>query len=313
VAMGCTKNATTMTLDANWRWAHKKGCEPECSGKDNCVSNDGHWTDQCIRDTNTGLPNCSCVLEGVGEKEWETNYGIRSEEPGSVNITLVAGPSTTSTVGVRTFLLSPVPCPNSSEPCPRPNTSGYEQFSLLNREFTFTVDVSRLPCGVAGKLQLIDMEPTGDFGTGEYPGNTAGASYGTGYCNAKCANDVRWIKGSPNQLRSEVVGHADLNGYLGSCCTEFELFEGNAYANAFRSHSCRWCPPTPAHGVLLPPAPTSTRHTRRKIDACTSSATALPPTFAAPARAPVPTHTLSGSLPPHTIPMRLRATRTCGT
>ena len=44
-----------MTLDANWRWAHKQGCEPGGSGKDNCVADSGAWTDQCIQDPHTGM------------------------------------------------------------------------------------------------------------------------------------------------------------------------------------------------------------------------------------------------------------------
>lgn len=59
--------------------------------------------------------------------------------------------------------------------------SKYEMFKLLNQEFTFTVDVSNMPCGLNGALYFVNM--AADGGTGEY-GNPAGANYGVGYCDA---------------------------------------------------------------------------------------------------------------------------------
>merc|ERR1719211_170342 len=55
-------------------------------------------------------------------------------------------------------------------------------FYLPNKEFTFDVDVSNLPCGLNGALYFVEMDEAG----GKYPTNTAGASYGTGYCDAQC-------------------------------------------------------------------------------------------------------------------------------
>jgi cellulose 1,4-beta-cellobiosidase len=34
-------------------------------------------------------------------------------------------------------------------------------FKLLNREFTFDVDVSNLPCGLNGALYFVEMEKDG--------------------------------------------------------------------------------------------------------------------------------------------------------
>ena len=53
------------------------------------------------------------------------------------------------------------------------------RFKLKNREFTFDVDASQLPCGLNGALYFVEMDEDG--GTSKYPGNTAGANYGTGY------------------------------------------------------------------------------------------------------------------------------------
>ena len=31
-----------------------------------------------------------------------------------------------------------------------------------------------------------------------YPGNSAGPAYGTGYCDAQCPHDIKWINGEAN-------------------------------------------------------------------------------------------------------------------
>ena len=51
-------------------------------------------------------------------------------------------------------------------------------FNLLNKEFTFDVDVSNLPCGLNGALYFVEM--LRDGGLSEYPTNDCGAAYGTG-------------------------------------------------------------------------------------------------------------------------------------
>jgi cellulose 1,4-beta-cellobiosidase len=75
-------------------------------------------------------------------------------------------------------------------------------FTLLNREFSFDVDVSTLPCGLNGALYFVQMQSDG--GSAQYPGNKAGAKYGTGYCDAQCphnsfiwgqANTLNWTNG----------------------------------------------------------------------------------------------------------------------
>lgn len=62
------------------------------------------------------------------------------------------------------------------------DNSKYEMFKLLNKEFTIDVDESNMPCGVNGALYFVEMLEDG--GLGEFPTDKAGASYGTGYCDA---------------------------------------------------------------------------------------------------------------------------------
>jgi cellulose 1,4-beta-cellobiosidase len=54
----------------------------------------------------------------------------------------------------------------------------YQMFNLIGKEFTFDVDVSKLPCGLNGALYFVEM--AADGGKAKYSGNKAGAKYGTG-------------------------------------------------------------------------------------------------------------------------------------
>ena len=69
----------------------------------------------------------------------------------------------------------------------------YQMFKLLNKEFTFDVDVSKLPCGLNGALYLIEMDEDG--GMSRFSSNKAGAKYGTGYCDTQCPHDIKFING----------------------------------------------------------------------------------------------------------------------
>jgi cellulose 1,4-beta-cellobiosidase len=53
----------------------------------------------------------------------------------------------------------------------------YQMFNLINKEFTFDVDVSNLPCGLNGALYFVEMAADGGINKGN---NKAGAKYGTG-------------------------------------------------------------------------------------------------------------------------------------
>jgi cellulose 1,4-beta-cellobiosidase len=55
-------------------------------------------------------------------------------------------------------------------------------FKLKNKEFTFTVNVSSLDCGINGALYFVQMDRDG--GKSKFSGDNAGAQYGTGYCDA---------------------------------------------------------------------------------------------------------------------------------
>lgn len=98
----------------------------------------------------------------------------------------------------------------------------YELFQMLNMEFSFDVDVSKLVCGMNGALYLSEMKATG----GRSARNPAGAAYGTGYCNAQCPR-LAWIDGEANP-----------NSTHGACCNEMDILEANALAQAMTLHAC---------------------------------------------------------------------------
>ena len=69
----------------------------------------------------------------------------------------------------------------------------YQMFQLENKEFSFDVDLSKLPCGLNGALYFVSMDADG--GMSKYSTNKAGAKYGTGYCDAQCPRDMKFING----------------------------------------------------------------------------------------------------------------------
>ena len=71
--------------------------------------------------------------------------------------------------------------------------SKYQLFNLKNQEFTFDIDMSRLPCGLNGALYFVEMDADG--GTSRFSANKAGAKYGTGYCDTQCPHDIKFING----------------------------------------------------------------------------------------------------------------------
>ena len=73
-----------------------------------------------------------------------------------------------------------------------------------------------------------------DGGSKKYPTNKAGAKYGTGYCDAQCPHDQKFIYGQANSKDWK-----NDQGYYGSCCAEFDVWEANKYANAYTAHPCK--------------------------------------------------------------------------
>ena len=186
----CAEKSHKLVLDANWRWLHV------VDGYTNCY--DGQWSAAACPDASTCASRCA--LEGVDSNGYVTTYGVSSDGRG-VSLEYVA-PS--GNVGSRLYLL---------------DGSEYAMFNLKNAELSMEIDVSSLTCGMNAAIYLVSMKPGG---TGP------GATFGTGYCDAQCPRDGKFVD-----------GHANLNWDLESCCSEIDLFEGNAEAMAWTLHPCR--------------------------------------------------------------------------
>jgi cellulose 1,4-beta-cellobiosidase len=81
--------------------------------------------------------------------------------------------------------------------------SSDQMFSLLNKEFTFDVDVSNLGCGLNRALYFVSVDKDG--GMAKYSGNKAGAKYGVGYCDAQCPRDLKFINREVSCEESELL------------------------------------------------------------------------------------------------------------
>eukprot|EP00475_Leptophrys_vorax_P008328 TRINITY_DN1536_c0_g1_i7.p1 TRINITY_DN1536_c0_g1~~TRINITY_DN1536_c0_g1_i7.p1 ORF type:complete len:435 (+),score=110.93 TRINITY_DN1536_c0_g1_i7:1192-2496(+) len=202
-----------ITLDANWRWAH------QLNNYVNCYTGNT-WNQQFCPDAETCTANCA--IDGVPQGDWANPYGILSVNNG-IQMNFVTRGQYATNIGSRVYMI---------------DGEQYKIFKLLNREFTFTVDVSNLPCGLNGALYFVEMDADG--GSSKYPSNKAGAKYGTGYCDAQCPHDIKFIQGEAN-VKNWKPSPTDPNagtGYYGSCCAEMDIWEANSMASAFTAHPC---------------------------------------------------------------------------
>nr|BAF57313.1 putative glycosyl hydrolase family7 [uncultured symbiotic protist of Reticulitermes speratus] len=199
-----------IVIDSNWRWLHD-------SGTTNCY--DGNtWSSDLCPDPEKCSQNC--YLEGA---DYSGTYGI-SASGSQLTLGFVTKGSYSTNIGSRVYLLK--------------DENTYPMFKLKNKEFTFTVDVSNLPCGLNGALYFVAMPSDG--GKAKYPLAKPGAKYGMGYCDAQCPHDMKFINGEANvldwkpQSNDENAG----TGRYGTCCTEMDIWEANSQATAYTVHAC---------------------------------------------------------------------------
>merc|ERR1719192_405951 len=77
-----------------------------------------------------------------------------------------------------------------------------------------------------GAMYFVEMDQEGGKGLGA---NRAGAKYGTGYCDAQCPHDMKWISGEANSVEwvsnpNDPFGNMGVGKY-GSCCAEMDIWE----------------------------------------------------------------------------------------
>ncbi|QRV92834.1 beta-1,4-D-glucan cellobiohydrolase [Ceratobasidium sp. AG-Ba] len=116
--------------------------------------------------------------------------------------------------------------------------SSYQMFKVKNQEFTFDVDVSKLPCGLNRIPYFSAMDVDGVLS--KYTNNKAGAKYGTGYCDAQCSRDTKFINGEGNVIDWTGASN-DANsgkGRYGTCCNKMDVWEANSISTAYTPHPC---------------------------------------------------------------------------
>lgn len=201
----CTNKSGEIVIDSNWRWLHTT------SGTTNCYT--GNKWDSSLCSTNSACSS-NCVMDGA---DYSSTYGITT---GSDSLTLkfVTKGQYSTNIGSRTYLMQ--------------DSSNYQMFKLPGNEFTFDVDLSKLPCGLNGALYFVSMPQKGQ--------GTPGAKYGTGYCDAQCARDLKFVNGQAN-AEGWIPSSNDANagvGVKGACCAEMDVWEANSISTALTPHSC---------------------------------------------------------------------------
>jgi cellulose 1,4-beta-cellobiosidase len=209
----CTSQSGSVVLDSNWRWLH--------STKDttNCYTGNTWDTTLC---PNGATCATNCALDGA---DYSGTYGITTSG-NSLSLKFVThGPYSTN-IGSRVYLMDT-------------SDSKYQMFNVLGQEFTFDVDMSKLPCGLNGALYFVSMDADG--GMAKSTANKAGAKYGTGYCDTQCPHDLKFINGVANSEGWEPSSN-DQNagkGTYGTCCNEMDIWEANSMGAAVTPHVCR--------------------------------------------------------------------------
>merc|ERR1712203_367890 len=185
---GCEWQKGEVVMDANWRWVNKGG--------KNCYMNDNTWDPATCSDGVECAKAC-----GVDGADYASTYGVSTTKE-SLDLNFVTVGQYSKNFGSRLYFMD--------------SEDTYKMFKLKNREFTFDVDESKLTCGLNGALYFVEMDKHGDQNGGS---NTAGAKYGTGYCDAQCPHDLKFIKGEANVKNWNSTAVPPV-GHYGACCAE---------------------------------------------------------------------------------------------
>ncbi len=207
-----SKQSKSIVLDSNWHWIHN-------GQYTNCYK-DSDWNKELCPDPKTCAENC--YLDGAGAAEYSNTYGIHASGK-SLTLDFVTPGKYGTNYGSRVYLLN--------------NEHEYQVFFLKNNEFSLTVDMKRMPCGLNGAVYFVEMEKDGGV-TSSGGTNKAGAKYGTGYCDAQCPHDMKFIKGLANTVDWNATSNAPV-GKTGICCAEMDIWEANSRATAYTPHPCK--------------------------------------------------------------------------
>jgi cellulose 1,4-beta-cellobiosidase len=216
----CKSNKkTALSLDSNWRWTHQVGSSENCYTQNKWETKEG---EEVCADGQTKTCAKKCAVGNWPKEQWEAPYGVNQTKTGVKLGYVTQGPYSIN-VGTRLFVTE---------------DGEYKQFDLIGKEMSLTVDMSGTECGLNGAIYFVEMDKKGDKGVGD---NNAGAEYGTGYCDAQCPRDLKWIKGKANIKPHWVPTEKDPmknigEGGRGICCAELDLWEANKVSMQLALH-----------------------------------------------------------------------------
>ncbi|KAJ7785355.1 concanavalin A-like lectin/glucanase domain-containing protein [Mycena maculata] len=168
----CTTLQTSVILDSNWPWTHQTTRHHQLLHRKHLLCPDPVT---CVE---------NCALDGANYEARKRGKKRASANSSRQGATMGSPPEPTL-----------VPAFTSWPP------TQYQLFQLLSQEFTFTIDMSHLGCGLNGALYLTGVlsmfiflsqnlalnnpEMDADGGVSKYPNNKTGAQYGVGYCDSQ--------------------------------------------------------------------------------------------------------------------------------
>ena len=170
-ASSCTTKQGKIVIDSNWRWLHAKGTYTNCY-------TGNKWNATACPDNKACAANCE--LDGA---DYQATYGATASGD-ALTLKFVTKGADATNIGSRFYMME--------------TDTKYQMYTLTNQEFAFDVDLSKLPCGLNGALYFVSMDADG--GMSKYSTNKAGAKYGTGYCDAQCPRDLKFINGEVRSL-----------------------------------------------------------------------------------------------------------------
>ncbi|KAG9229927.1 exo-cellobiohydrolase [Amylocarpus encephaloides] len=216
---GCSSQNGSLVLDQNWRWVHR--------AKDytNCFV-DGRWEAKNYQNESICPDDDSCTSNCVIDGTDYRNMGVWPKND-SLTLKYSNRMDYTYSKSNRLYMMDA-------------ENQFFELFELLNKEITFEIDVSKMPCGLSANLNFVSMPPDG--GSSQFETNQAGAAFGTGYCDASCPRNLRFVNGVANvanwtQIPDDNFGDQSF-GLRGSCCPQVDIFNGNSISTSFGLHPC---------------------------------------------------------------------------
>ncbi|KAJ6524101.1 cellulase CEL7A [Mycena vulgaris] len=208
-----------------------------CTTQSSSIVIDANW--RWVHDGVSGTQNCYTGLTCAANCALDGTYGINTS--GNALTLKFVTVSQQPNIGSRVYLLAPG------------STSQYQTFDFRNQEF--------LPCGLNGALYFSQMDADGGV-TKSNGANKAGPKYGTGYCDAQCPRDLKFINGVANSA-GWVPSPNDTNagtGLMGTGCPEMDVWEANSVSAAFTPHPCTTLGQSTCTGAACS-APNSTQGT----------------------------------------------------